>query len=233
MTETPTPEETAHPNRRAAIGAGVAALGGAAIGSGVGFTAAKARQDNPAALPNAAELDDNLGKASHLFHLSAEEPLRFNGGTLQGAHEGNFPVLAGQQGSVYLVHLEPGGIREPHWHPTAWELNYVISGTTQWTILGTHPDGSYRKDVFEAHQGDLIFAPQGYFHYFENHTDNPLDVLVIFNTSAQEPNDDIGIVGTLNSIPRDVLAVCLGIPESTLNPIPTDLKPIVITKRPR
>ncbi|WP_069163408.1 cupin domain-containing protein [Nocardia altamirensis] len=234
MTETPNHEDSAQPNRRVAIGAGVAALGGAAVGSGLGFAAARARQTNASALPNAGELDNNLGAASHLFHLDAEEPLRFDGGTLQGAHEGNFPVLAGQQGSVYLVRLEPGGIREPHWHPTAWELNYVISGTTRWSILGTHPDGTYRRDVFEASKGDLVFAPQGYFHYFENHTtDTTLEVLVIFNTSAQEPNDDIGIVGTLNSIPRDVLAVCFGVPETAFGQVPTDIKPVVITKRPR
>jgi hypothetical protein len=26
-----------------------------------------------------------------------------------------------------LTVLRPGGIREPHWHPSAWELNYVMS----------------------------------------------------------------------------------------------------------
>ncbi|WP_228818879.1 hypothetical protein [Nocardia transvalensis] len=48
-----------------------------------------------------------------------------------------------------------------------------------------------------------------------------------------EPDDDIGIVGTLNFIPRDVLAVCFGIPETAFGQIPTDIKPVVITKRPR
>lgn len=128
--------------------------------------------------------------------------------------------------------MEVGGIREPHWHPTAWELNYVVSGSAKWTILGTHPDGSYRNDVFEAEQGDLVFAPQGFFHYFENaRTDMPLDVLIIFNTSAREGSDDIGIKAALNAIPRDVLATTLGIPASALDTIPTDITPVVITKR--
>lgn len=103
---------------------------------------------------------------------------------------------------MYLAHLDPGGIREPHWHPTAWELNYIVSGTAKWTILGTHPDGEYHNDVFTAERGDLVFAPTGLFHYFENaSTTEPLDVLIVFNTSTAEPDDDIGIVGSLNAIP--------------------------------
>ncbi|CAF4308198.1 unnamed protein product, partial [Adineta steineri] len=26
-----------------------------------------------------------------------------------------------------ILTLKVGGIRQPHWHPFAWELNYVIS----------------------------------------------------------------------------------------------------------
>lgn len=218
-------------NRRAAVGAGVAGLGGAVIGGVLAGRAARSSAD-PAALPSDGGIDSNLNAAQHLFKLTESEPMRYDGGTLQGAHEGNFPVLAGQRGSVYFVRLEVGGIREPHWHPTAWELNFVVSGRAKWTILGTHPDGDYRNDAFEAGKGDLVFAPQGYFHYFENaHPTEPLEVLVIFNTAAREPHDDIGIVGALNSIPRDVLAASFGIPASAFDGVPTTIEPVVITKR--
>ncbi|WP_225731171.1 MULTISPECIES: cupin domain-containing protein [unclassified Nocardia] len=230
MTTDSTPENTAaQPNRRALLGAGAAALGGAAVGAALVADASTAAADQ---LPSTAALDDNLNTAPHLFHLTAAEPARFDGGTLQGAHEDNFPVLAGQSGSVYFVRLEPGGVREPHWHPTAWELNFVISGTARWTILGTHPEGGYRNDVFDAGKGDLVFAPQGFFHYFENpDATAPLEVLVVFNTSAKEPNDDIGIVGAFNAVPREVLAAAFGVPRAAFDAIPTETKPVVITKR--
>ncbi|OXR41869.1 Oxalate decarboxylase OxdC [Nocardia cerradoensis] len=225
------PQESPTVNRRAALGTGAAALGGAALGAGL-TTAAACAQTTPTALPSASDLDANLNTSPHLFHLTAADISRYNGGTLQGAHEQNFPVLAGQNGAAYFVRLDPGGIREPHWHPTAWELNYHISGTAKWTLLGTHPDGSYHTDVFEAHAGDLVFAPQGFFHYFENaRTDAPLELLIVFNTSAPEMSDDIGLLGALNSIPREVTATVLGVPLSALADIPTDIKPIVITKR--
>ncbi|MFI6997901.1 cupin domain-containing protein [Nocardia sp. NPDC050175] len=218
-------------DRRALLGAGAVAVGAAALGGGL-IGAAAASPGAPAELANDGAVDSNLNNASHLFKLKVADRASFDGGYLQGAHEDNFPVLQGQKGSVYFVHLDGGGIREPHWHPTAWELNYIISGKAKWTILGTHPDGSYHNDVFEAEQGDLVFAPQGYFHYFENASaDTPLDVLVTFNTSAKEPNDDIGIVATLNSLPREVLAASFGIPVSAFANIPTDIKPVVITRR--
>lgn len=167
----------------------------------------------------------------YVFHFSECEPNRFDGGELRGVHEQNFPVLRNQKGSVYLIHLEPGGIREPHWHPSAWELNFVISGQARWTMLGPHPDGSYHNDLFEVGEHDLVFAPQGFFHYFENPSETDgLDVLVVFNTSTREPEDDIGIVGTLNSLPRAVLAASFGVPVSAFDQIPNEVKPVVITR---
>ncbi|MFI6042461.1 cupin domain-containing protein [Nocardia sp. NPDC051321] len=218
-------------DRRALLGTGVVAVGAAAPGGGL-IGAAAASPDTPSALGDEGTVDSNLNNASHLFKLRAADRANHDGGYLQGANEDNFPVLKGQKGSVYFVHLDVGGIREPHWHPSAWELNYIISGKAKWSILGTHPDGTYKNDVFDAVEGDLVFAPQGYFHYFENaSTEQPLDVLVMFNTSAGEPNDDIGIVGTLNSLPREVLAASFGIPVSAFANVPTEIKPVVITRR--
>ena len=97
---------------------------------------------------------------------------------------------------------------------------------------GTHPDGEYHNDVFTAERGDLVFAPTGLFHYFENaSTTEPLDVLIVFNTSTAEPDDDVGIVGSLNAIPRDVLAASFGVPESAFAQVPQRIEPVVITRR--
>jgi oxalate decarboxylase len=32
--------------------------------------------------------------------------------------------------------MEKGGVREPHWHPNAAELNYVIEGKVRFTVYG-------------------------------------------------------------------------------------------------
>jgi oxalate decarboxylase len=171
------------------------------------------------------------GYNPYLFALSASEPDTYDGGDVRGAHEQNFPILKGQKSAVYLVHLEVGGIREPHWHPSAWEATYIISGRAKWLILGTHPGGHYHPKRFEAGTGDLVFIPDGYFHYFENASDcEPLIVLIHFNNSTREANDDLGIVASLSSIPNDVLEPLFKVPAGTFDNIPKNIKPVVITK---
>jgi len=40
----------------------------------------------------------------------------------------------------------------------------ILAGRSRWVFVG--PNGI--QDVFEAGKGDVIFAPQGHYHYFEN-----------------------------------------------------------------
>jgi oxalate decarboxylase len=49
----------------------------------------------------------------HLFHLTAAEASRHDGGAIQQANEHTFPILSGRAASVVLTVLRPGGIREP------------------------------------------------------------------------------------------------------------------------
>ncbi|CAF1526642.1 unnamed protein product, partial [Didymodactylos carnosus] len=139
----------------------------------------------------------------YLYHLTSSAPVPFSGGVLRGANQEVFPILTGQFGSVYYAILKPNAIRNPHWHPIAWEFNYVISGRVRWTIVGPQN----KHDSFEAKTGDLVFIPQGYFHYFENIDDKyDLVLLAIFNTSVIEPIDDISLGGTLGYLPLHVFA---------------------------
>jgi oxalate decarboxylase len=164
----------------------------------------------------------------HLFHLAGAAPSRFDGGDLRGAVADNWSVLRGQQGSVYLARLSPGGVREPHWHPSAWEMNFVVSGRVRWSLVG--PGGT--GDAFEGKAGDLVFAPQGHFHYFENASETEdLVILIVFNTSVSEPDDDIGLVESLSAIPPDALAAVFGVPAETFQAISKKRDRVVIASK--
>jgi len=164
----------------------------------------------------------------HMFHLQTWAPSVFDGGALQGATAENWPILSGKQGSVYLARLEPGGVREPHWHPSAWELNFVISGKAQWSLVG--PQATH--DAFEAGPGDLVFAPQGHFHYFENASETEdLVVLIVFNASAGEPDDDVGIVASLSAIPSDVLAAVFKTSPDAFGNLPRKIERVTIARK--
>ena len=156
---------------------------------------------------------ETIGSQSHLFHLSALAPTTYDGGSLQQAHEDNFPILKGQEASIQLITLQPGGIREPHWHPSAWEINLVTGGVATWVLI----DGNGNHESFEAHADDLVFAPQGSFHYFENRGSADLTVLIIQNTSAPEEKDNIGLGQTVSKIPPRVLAAVFGVSPDTFS----------------
>lgn len=165
----------------------------------------------------------------HLFRLGALEPTTFDGGHLRQAHEGNFPILTGQQASVVMVTLEPGGIREPHWHPSAWEISVITSGVATWTLL----DPMGHSETFESGPGDVVFSPQGSLHYFENKGTEDLTLLIVFNASTQEGKDDIGIGASLSKIPADVLATIFGVPEQTFAAFKKIDRSITITRHPK
>jgi len=90
--------------------------------------------------------DETITSKSHLFQLGALPPATYDGGAQQQAHEQNFPILTGQQASIQLITLQPGGIREPHWHPSAWEINLVTKGVASWVLI----DGNGNHESFEA-----------------------------------------------------------------------------------
>lgn len=164
---------------------------------------------------------------SHLFRLGAIEPTVFDGGHLQQAHENNFPILTGQEASIVLVTLEPGGIREPHWHPSAWEINIITGGVATWTLL----DPLGNAETFDARPGDVVFAPQGSLHYFENKTDEDMSLIIVFNASTEEGKDDIGIGASISKLPPDVLGAVFGVPAETFSQFKKIDKSITITKR--
>jgi len=167
-------------------------------------------------------------KTPHLFHLSTWAPNALDGGSLAGANDENWPILKNQHCSIYMARLEPKSVREPHWHPFAWEVNFVVSGRVKWSFFG--PKAAY--DSFEAEQGDVVFIPQGEFHYFENASGTEdLVVLIVFNTSTSELNDDIGLMGALSSMPVDVLASLFKVSPDVFENMHRQYTPVTIFRK--
>lgn len=164
---------------------------------------------------------------SHLYHLEESSPKTFTGGLLRGAAASEFPILKGQGASMYSVHLEEGGFREPHWHPDAWEFNYTITGRGRVTILAP----TDHRDSFEIQAGDAFFIPRGHLHYFESLGPGELHILLVFNASEAEASDDIGIGESMGAMPDEVLAAVFGVSTETIRALPDVKKRVVIAKR--
>lgn len=215
--------------------AGAAAVGGVGVDRALSGNAPSFREGptDDSITDDAARFGDPRIPAelnssqSHLFRLGALSPTTFDGGFLRQAHEENFPILTGQQASVVFVTLQPGGIREPHWHPSAWEISVITSGVATWTLL----DPLGHTETFDAHPGDVVFAPQGSLHYFENKGSDDLNLVIVFNASTQEGKDDIGIGASISNLPSEVLATVFGVPATTFTTLKKIDKSITITRR--
>jgi oxalate decarboxylase len=228
-------------NRRKVLGG--AALAGAGAATGVGVdrlmvssgTGSSPDKEAPVAMSDdAARFGDpripaeTITSQSHLFHLGAQPRSEHDGGWFQQANEDVFPILKGQEASLLLLTLRPGGIREPHWHPSAWELNIVTSGVATWVVI----DGNGNYEAFDQKVNDIVFAPQGSFHYFENRGADDLTIIIIQNTSAPEDKDNIGIGESLSRLPPRVLSAVFGVPEETFSKFKKIDNSIVILRSP-
>ena len=84
----------------------------------------------PASLQS--EIPQDVDKVPQGFshRMMAQEPVaRIPGGTVRITHSSHFP--ASKTIAAALVELEPGGLRELHWHPNGDEWQYYIQGQGQ------------------------------------------------------------------------------------------------------
>ena len=102
----------------------------------------------------------------------------FDGGRMWRVDSTNFPISTTMTGVV--LDLEPGGLRELHWHPTADEWQYVIEGDVSVTMFGSH--GRYRAETLS--KGDVGYIPQGYGHSIENVGTETCRILIGFNSGV-------------------------------------------------
>ncbi|MCY7786177.1 oxalate decarboxylase [Bacillus inaquosorum] len=108
------------------------------------------------------------------YRLLEQEPIESEGGKVYIADSTNFTVS--KTIASALVTVEPGAMRELHWHPNTHEWQYYISGKARMTVFAS--DGHARTFNYQA--GDVGYVPFAMGHYVENIGDEPLVFLEIF-----------------------------------------------------
>jgi len=153
-----------------------------------------------------------LSTNRYKMHLEASQPQVSNpGGKVKMSNGTLLPTLEGI--SIYSVLLEKNGVREPHWHPNAHELNYLISGSVSITLLS--PGG--KLDTFSMKPGDISFLPRGYFHDIENTGDKPAKLAIFFNHNHPS---DIGLSGCMGAFSNEILASVFKVTPDYLAKLP-------------
>jgi oxalate decarboxylase len=155
----------------------------------------------------------------HRYPLMAQEPRRSpGGGTQRTVTVEEFPISTTMAGSV--IELEPGALRELHWHPNADEWQYYLEGQAEMTVFLSQ--GQAVTEQFRA--GDAGYAPMGAGHYILNTGADVCRVLVGFNSGHYQAID---LSAWLSTNPRSTLAANLSLPDSVLDKLPHDWRFIV------
>jgi len=154
----------------------------------------------------------NLPPQTHKYRLLAQEPHGvYNGGREWRVDASRFPISTTVTGVI--LDLDPGALRELHWHPNADEWQYIIEGRVAVALFGSH--GRFRVETLE--KGDAGYIPQGYGHSIENVGNKPARILIGFNSGNYEA---INLSQWIAGNPADVLAVNFAQPPELFGKFP-------------
>jgi oxalate decarboxylase len=135
----------------------------------------------PAPVPGPLSSDKIAGATpvpqSFSHRLMAQTPIKTKGGSVRIADSSIFP--ASKTIAAALVEVEPGAMRELHWHPNTDEWQYYIEGQARMGVFAA--SGQARTFNFRA--GDVGFVPFAMGHYIENTGTTPLRFLEMFKSS--------------------------------------------------
>jgi oxalate decarboxylase len=135
----------------------------------------------PAPVPGPLSSDKIAGATavpqSFSHKMMAQQPIKTKGGTVRITDSSAFPVSTTI--AAALVEIEPGAMRELHWHPNTNEWQYYIEGQARMGVFGA--SGQARTFDFQA--GDVGYVPFAMGHYIENTGTTPVRFLEVFRSS--------------------------------------------------
>ena len=155
---------------------------------------------------------------SFKHRMLAQEPAYFPGGRVRITDSTNF--AASTTTAAALVEIDPGGMRELHWHPNNDEWQYYLSGAGRMTVFAANATAR----TFDYQAGDVGYVPFAYGHYIENTGDQPLVFLEMFRASRFE---DISVVQWMALTPAQVIADTINVPRSLIEALPKDKRSVV------
>ncbi|AOY04897.1 oxalate decarboxylase [Bacillus subtilis] len=155
------------------------------------------------------------------YRLLEQEPIESEGGKVYIADSTNFKVS--KTIASALVTVEPGAMRELHWHPNTHEWQYYISGKARMTVFAS--DGHARTFNYQA--GDVGYVPFAMGHYVENIGDEPLVFLEIFKDDHYA---DVSLNQWLAMLPETFVQAHLDLGKDFTDVLSKEKHPVVKKK---
>jgi oxalate decarboxylase len=195
---------------------------------GVGDTAFASAPDPsklyifPAPVPGPLASDKIAGATpvpqSFSHRMLAQQPIRTRSGTVRITDTGVFP--ASKTIAAALVEVDPGGMRELHWHPNTDEWQFYIDGQARMGVFAA----SGQARTFDFLAGDVGYVPFAMGHYIENTGTTPLRFLEIFKSSYYA---DVSLNQWLALTPPELVQAHLKLDPQTLAAFRKSKSPVV------
>jgi oxalate decarboxylase len=155
---------------------------------------------------------------SYTHRLMDQKPISTKGGRVRIVDSSVFPAATAISGA--LVEVEPGGLRELHWHPNSDELQYHIEGQSRMTVYASGATAG----TFDYQPGDVGYVPKNMPHYIENTGTTTLRYLELWKTDRFA---DVSLRQWLAFTPYELVRAHLKIDKSVLENIPTHKTPVL------
>ena len=124
------------------------------------------------------------------------------------------PISKGLAGVSML--MEPGVMRELHWHATAAEWAFVVDGQVRTTVID--PQGCSETNDFAP--GDIWYFPRGHGHVIETLGDKPCHFILVFDNGYFSEFGTFSISDWIGHAPPQLLAKNFGVLASTFESFP-------------
>ena len=148
------------------------------------------------------------------FSLGSSAPIsQTKSGKVQVADSNNFKVSTTV--AAALVTMQPGAMRQMHWHPNADEWQYYIKGKARMGVFDTGPNVL----TMDFSPGDIGYVKRNFGHYVENVGNTELQFFAVFRTAQYE---EISLSDWLKHSPPEMVAEHLNIDPATISEWPDD-----------
>ena len=161
---------------------------------------------------------DRIAGAAPVPQPFSQEPLRTKGGQVRVTDSSVFQ--ASKTIAAVLEEIEPGGMRELHWHPNVDEWQYYLAGQARMTVFAVEGNAG----TFDYQAGDVGYVPRPMPHYIENTGTTTLRLLALFRSGHYA---DISLAKWLALTSHELVRAHLKIDESVLAGILLRRTPVV------
>jgi len=176
----------------------------------------------PAPVPGPLSSDKIAGATavpeSFSHRMMAQQPIKTKSGTVRITDTSVFP--ASKTISAALVEVEPGGMRELHWHPNTNEWQYYIEGQARMGVFAA----SGQARTFDFLAGDVGYVPFAMGHYIENTGSATLRFLEVFKSSYYA---DVSLDQWMALTPPELVSATLNLDPQVMGALRKEKVPVV------